>query len=248
MPEEEFKKHFTPKYNPWEQRVCLNPKPAEETRGGDFFQPIRAGIASICTDNIDHFTEDGIKLASGEELKADLVVTATGLVLQEEGDKGRIGCSGVTICVDGKPVNYGDLFMYKGSLFSDVPNFAFCVGYSNASWTLKADLTSKLVCNILNHMDEKRYRTVVARKGAEVQAKAMTALTSGYLLRSIHLLPKQGNRHPWNVGFDGNYFMDAPLLNWGSLEDGVLEYQKALPMGKFLASLSRDEKEQLFAN
>lgn len=213
-------KHFTPRYNPWEQRLCLVPD-------SDLFQSIRDGKASVVTDQIETFTEKGIRLQSGEELEADIIVTATGLVMQAFG--------GAELAVDGRTVNLGECLAYKGVMLSDVPNLASVFGYINASWTLKADLICSYVCRLLNHMDSKGARQVTPRRlpGDVAAAPFVENFSSGYVARSLANWPKQGERAPWLVY--QNYFRDTFSLKWETLDDGVLEYTNPEPKGEVAA-------------
>ncbi len=172
-------RHFTPAYNPWDQRLCL-------VRDGDLFEAIREGHASVVTDRIETFTEQGLKLASGAELEADLVVTATGLNL--------LALGGIEFAVDGREVKLSETMSYKGMMLSDVPNLAFTAGYTNASWTLKCDLTHDYVCRLLKHMDEHGDRQCTPRRDPAVTERPFIDLASGYVLRSIDQFPKQGSK------------------------------------------------------
>jgi monooxygenase len=201
--------HFTPKYKPWDQRVCVVPD-------GDLFRQLRAGKASVVTDTIDHFTPTGIKLNSGKEIKADIVVTATGLKLNALGD--------IAVTVDGKPCNANQTLVYRGMMLSDVPNLAMAFGYTNASWTLKADLTAERVCRLLNHMDAKGLRSAVARPGNDVQPQPFLDFSSGYVQRAADLLPKQGSRRPWQVY--QNYLLDMLTIRYGRIADGVVQFSR----------------------
>ncbi|MEQ9107677.1 MAG: NAD(P)/FAD-dependent oxidoreductase [Limnobacter sp.] len=203
-------KHFTPSYNPWDQRLCVVPD-------GDLFKVLKKGKADIVTDHIDTFVENGIKLKSGTVLEADIVVTATGLDLQILG--------GLTAHVDGKPVNVGEVMSYKGVMMSSIPNFAMVFGYTNASWTLKADLAAEFVCRVIKHMDKHGYTRVVPNaEGVEADDTPMFDLDAGYMKRAAERLPKQGPAAPWTVV--NNYLADRPVLKKGKLEDGVLEFAK----------------------
>jgi cation diffusion facilitator CzcD-associated flavoprotein CzcO len=200
--------HFNPRYNPWEQRVCLVPD-------GDLFATMRAGRASVVTDQIETFTEKGLKLSSGTELEADLIVTATGLNLRLLG--------GLEATVDGTRVEFAKTFNYKGMMFSDVPNLALAVGYTNASWTLKAELICRYVCRLLNHMERTGTRQCTPRLGdAHLEEAPFLDLTSGYVRRSMDAFPKQGSQVPWRLY--QNYARDLGLLKRGSVEDGVMEF------------------------
>jgi cation diffusion facilitator CzcD-associated flavoprotein CzcO len=203
--------HFTPKYNPWDQRLCLVPD-------SDLFRVLRSGKASMATDTIETFTERGIKLTSGAELEADVVVTATGLNLQLMG--------GVELTVDGREIRFSDALGYKGMMFSDVPNMAAAMGYTNASWTLKCDLTCEYVCRLLNHMDEHGYAQVTPRNDdPSLETQPFIDLQSGYVQRSIDKFPKQGVKWPWRLY--QNYPRDILLLRHGRIVDDALEFKRA---------------------
>ncbi len=197
--------HFTPGYKPWDQRVCVVPD-------GDLFKAIRAGRAEVVTDHIDRFTETGIVLRSGRELDADLVVTATGLTLQLFG--------GATLVVDGRVIDPSRAMSYKGMMLSDVPNCALAFGYTNASWTLKADLTAEWVCRLLRHMDARGQAIAVAPRDPDVAEAPFLDFQSGYVERARHLLPSQGAIKPWQVY--QNYLRDLLTIRFGRIEDGVL--------------------------
>ncbi|WP_022962473.1 flavin-containing monooxygenase [Halopseudomonas pelagia] len=201
-------KHFTPAYKPWDQRLCAVPD-------GDLFHDIRAGRASVVTDTIETFTADGIRLASGEELPADIIITATGLKLNALGD--------VNISVDGQPVAFGEHMAYKGMMLSDIPNLILTFGYTNASWTLKAELTSNYTCRLLRYMDRKGYKVAVPRRDADVQDAPFLNFTSGYVQRGEGMLPKQGDRKPWQV--HQNYLQDKLTIQYGRVDDGVMQFQ-----------------------
>jgi len=201
-------RHFSPRYNPWEQRLCLAPD-------ADFFAAIKSGRADVVTDAIDAFTETGIRLQSGRELEADIVVTATGLVLQQFG--------GAELLVDGRAVNPSETLSYKGLMMSGVPNFASVFGYINASWTLKADLICAYVCRLLNYMDRKSFRQVTPNAGPETAASPFVEhFSSGYIQRAVSTWPNQGSRPPWRV--HQNYIRDLISLRWSRLDDGALEF------------------------
>jgi monooxygenase len=207
----DMQKHFTPRYNPWDQRLCLLPD-------GDMFKVIREGKASVVTDEIETFTETGIKLKSGEVLPADIIVTATGLVMRLMG--------GAQVVVDGKVINTGTTMSYKGMMFSDIPNLASTFGYTNASWTLKADLTAEYMCRILNKMDRGGYAYCTPRNvDPEVIPDATPPLSSGYMQRARDVLPKQGSKRPWKLY--QNYAKDMLALRFGKVDDGVLIFSKA---------------------
>lgn len=207
----DVKTHFTPRYNPWEQRLCLVPD-------SDMFTAIASGKAEVVTDQIDHFTAEGIMLSSGKTLNADIIVCATGLKMEI--------LSGVSITVDGVATRIGDTFSYKGCMYSDIPNLASTFGYSNASWTLKADLISEYVCRLLNQMRATGKPIVAARAEGVGEAEAgLMNLTSGYVQRAKGLVPKQGNIDPWIVHH--NYTIDKKLMRYGKLEDGALRFEDA---------------------
>jgi cation diffusion facilitator CzcD-associated flavoprotein CzcO len=209
----DVEKHFTPRYNPWDQRVCLVPD-------GDLFTALSAGRASIATDRIASFTETGIRLESGEELPADVVVTATGLNL--------LALGGMDLAVDGEDVVLSEHLGYKGMMISDVPNMALSIGYTNASWTLKCDLTCEYVCRLLNHMDEHGHRQVTARRGdGALETRPFIDLKSGYIERSISQFPQQGLKAPWRLY--QNYARDIIMLRYRSLEDDALEFSSPAP-------------------
>ena len=206
-------KHFTPRYNPWDQRLCLVPN-------GDLFEAISAGRVEVVTDQIETFTPQGIALRSGAQLAADVVVTATGLNLQLLG--------GVQVSVDGRAVDLAKTLNYKGMMFSDVPNLASSFGYTNASWTLKCDLTCEYVCRLLNHMQKHGYRQCTPRNvDPSVTAEPWIDFSSGYVQRSLHMLPKQGSKLPWKL--HQNYVFDILMLRYGRVDDGVMEFQRAQP-------------------
>jgi monooxygenase len=205
--------HFTPRYNPWEQRLCLVPD-------ADLFVALREGRASVVTDHIESFTEKGIVLASGKQLMADIVVTATGLVMQTLG--------GIELAVDGRAVDLGASLAYKGVMFSGVPNLAAVFGYINASWTLKADLICAYVCRLLNAMERKGARQVTPTPAGEAAtAPFVEHFSSGYLQRAVAHWPKQGRRLPWRVHQD--YFRDWLSLRWSRIDDGALVFSNPGP-------------------
>jgi monooxygenase len=200
-------KHFKPRYNPWDQRMCLVPD-------GDLFSAISSGEASVVTDRIASFTERGIELESGEELEADVIVTATGLNL--------LFLGGIQLSVDGEAVDVPKTMAYKGMMLSGVPNMAFTVGYTNASWTLKADLTSEYVCRLLNHMGARNYKRCVAEVDPSVSEQPLLDFTSGYVQRSLDRFPKQGSEEPWKLR--QNYIIDIRTIRRGALEDGAMRF------------------------
>jgi cation diffusion facilitator CzcD-associated flavoprotein CzcO len=200
--------HFNPRYNPWEQRLCLVPD-------SDLFEAMRQGHVSVVTDRIETFTEKGLKLRSGTEIEADLIVTATGLNLLLLG--------GLEATVDGARVDFAKTFNYKGMMFSDVPNLALAVGYTNASWTLKSELICRYVCRLLNHMQKTGTRQCTPRvRDPNLREAPFIDLTSGYVQRAIHKFPKQGSKRPWKLY--QNYALDLLLLRRGRVEDGVMEF------------------------
>jgi len=202
--------HFGPQYNPWDQRLCLVPS-------GDLFRAIRDGKADVVTDTIERFTATGIRLSSGRELPADIIITATGLNLQLFG--------GATTSVDGQPVDLTKTMAYKGMMLSGLPNLAYTVGYTNASWTLKADLVSEYVCRLLNYMDDNGFDAVtVEHPGSAVEERPFMEFTPGYVLRAVDELPKQGSRTPWRL--NQNYLRDIPLIRRGKIADEGLRFSK----------------------
>jgi cation diffusion facilitator CzcD-associated flavoprotein CzcO len=207
LPEGYDLSHFTPSYNPWDQRLCLVPD-------ADLFKSVREGKASVVTDHIETFTEHGIKLRSGEYLPADLVVTATGLRLKF--------LAGMKVDVDGAPIEPASLLVYKGMMLSGVPNLAFAVGYTNASWTLKCDLTSRYVCRLLNHMQAKGLHTCTPRRDPSVEELPLIDFSSGYVTRSLHELPRQGKAVPWRLY--QNYALDLATLRHGRIDDPAMQF------------------------
>jgi cation diffusion facilitator CzcD-associated flavoprotein CzcO len=209
--------HFTPSYNPWDQRLCLVPD-------ADLFASIREGKASVVTDTIDRFTRSGIRLASGGELEADLIVTATGLEIQL--------LSGMPVTVDGKLFEPAKHMTYKGMMFSDVPNFAISFGYTNASWTLKADLTANYMTRLLNAMRKRGVRQVTPRLKEPVEEMPFLDFTSGYVQRAAAHLPRQGTRKPWRV--HQNYTLDVMALKFGGI-DQEMEFSNPEPRERRVA-------------
>jgi len=200
--------HFTPRYNPWDQRFCVVPD-------GDLFEAISAGSASVATDRIETFTERGVKLESGEELEADVIVTATGLNL--------LFLGGMELSVDGEPVDVTKVMVYRGMMLSGVPNFAFTVGYTNASWTLKADLVSEYVCRLLAFMDSRGYaQSMPVLDDPTIVEMPLLDFTSGYVLRSLDQFPKQGSREPWKLR--QNYVLDIRTIRHGPVDDGAMRF------------------------
>jgi cation diffusion facilitator CzcD-associated flavoprotein CzcO len=200
--------HFTPRYNPWDQRMCLVPD-------GDLFESLKAGKAAVVTDEIDTFTESGIRLRSGRELDGDIIVTATGLNL--------VALGNIQISVDGRHIDPAATLNYKGTMYGGIPNLASTFGYTNASWTLKAELTCDYICRVLNHMEQKGYRVCVPQNDdATVKPEPWLNLSSGYIQRAADRLPKQGSKTPWKL--HQNYVKDVFTLKFGSLDDGVIRF------------------------
>ena len=198
--------HFTPRYNPWDQRICLVPD-------ADLFQAIRAGKAEVVTDTIDCFTATGVRLASGREVAADVIVTATGLELKL--------LSGVAFSVDGAAVDLSQAIQYKGMMFSDVPNLAYTFGYTNASWTLKADLVAIYVCRLLNTLTKRRLRQATPHNAdAGMATEPFVDFSSGYIQRAAAQLPRQGTKKPWKL--NQNYALDLMALRYGSVDDAMV--------------------------
>jgi cation diffusion facilitator CzcD-associated flavoprotein CzcO len=210
--------HFKPAYNPWDQRLCFVPD-------GDLFRAIRQGRASVVTDHVDTFTENGIRLASGAELAADIVVTATGLQLLPLG--------GAQLVVDGDEVRLPETMAYKGMMLSGVPNAAFTIGYTNASWTLKADLVSEFVCRLLRYMDEHGYDECRPVNDDPTLGEApLLDFSAGYVLRSVDQFPRAGSRPPWRLGM--SYAHDVVTLRHGRIDDGTMRFTR-LPVRAELA-------------
>ncbi|WP_200214534.1 flavin-containing monooxygenase [Micromonospora coerulea] len=205
-------RHFSPRYNPWDQRLCVVPD-------GNLFDSVKAGRASVVTDTIDTFTERGIRLTSGEELPADIVVTATGLNL--------LALGGMTVAVDGAEVDLADTVAYKGMMLSGVPNFAMTIGYTNASWTLKADLVATYVCRLLRHLDATGQQIVTPVAPATGELEPIIDLKAGYVLRAVDQLPKQGPAAPWRL--HQNYPRDVLLMRHGRLTDSGVRFSRAAP-------------------
>jgi cation diffusion facilitator CzcD-associated flavoprotein CzcO len=212
-PEVDAAKHLSPTYAPWDQRLCFVPD-------GDLFRSVRKGDASIVTDEIARFTPTGIELKSGQTLDADIVVTATGLKVKLVG--------GATLSFDGAPIDLSTTTSYKGMMFSGVPNLALSFGYTNASWTLKAELIAKYVCRLLNHMTKHGYDACVPTLAKEsMESRPFVGLTSGYVQRALEILPKQIDHKAWKV--HQNYARDLASLKYGSLEDGSMRFIKVSP-------------------
>ncbi len=208
-PEVDVATHFTPRYNPWDQRVCLVPD-------ADLFEAIRSGRVSMVTGEVAGFVEDGVQLADGRKITADIVVAATGLTIKL--------LSGVHFRVDGQLQDLSKSLIYKGMMFSDVPNLSYSFGYTNASWTLKADLIAAYLTRLLNRMAESGCAIAVARREPGVEEVPFVDFTSGYVQRALPFLPKQGARRPWRLY--QNYALDLAALKWGRLEDGVLQFRR----------------------
>jgi cation diffusion facilitator CzcD-associated flavoprotein CzcO len=199
-------KHFTPKYNPWDQRLCLVPD-------ADLFNAIKSGKADIVTDTIEKFEAEGIRLTSGDLIKADVVVAATGLKLEALG--------GMAVSVDGRPVRIADTLSYKGIMFSGLPNLAVSFGYINASWTLRSDLIAEYVGRLLNHMRKKGFAAATPTPGPDVEPERLAMdLTSGYVQRGADAMPRSGNRLPWMV--TANYKLDKQELRDGALDQDMV--------------------------
>ncbi|MCW2988557.1 MAG: FAD-containing monooxygenase EthA [Solirubrobacterales bacterium] len=205
--------HFKPRYNPWDQRVCLVPD-------ADLFRALGDGSAEIVTDRIKTFTENGIELESGAKLDADVVITATGLNL--------LFLGGMKITIDGAEPDLARALTYKGMMLSDFPNFAYTLGYTNASWTLKADLTSEYICRLLNHMDAGGHRICTPEASdPSIGEEPLLDFNSGYVLRSIDQLPKQGSKEPWKLR--QNYPVDLRMLRRGAVDDGTMKFSRPAP-------------------
>jgi monooxygenase len=206
-PDYDVERHFAPLYNPWDQRLCVVPD-------ADLFEAIRLGKVSVVTDEIASFTEAGLELRSGARFDADIIVTATGL---------NVKLIGMQLVVDGVPVDISKTLFYKGMMLSDVPNMAVALGYTNASWTLKCELTSSYVCRLINRMDKHGEAWCVPRRpdAALIEEPAL-GLTSGYVKRAANILPKQGSRKPWRL--NQNYALDMAALRFGNLDDGAMEF------------------------
>ena len=207
-PSHDVDTHFTPRYDPWDQRVCFVPD-------GDLFEAIKAGRAAIATDHVDTFTPGGIRLKSGQELPADIVVSATGLTLNLLGD--------VTFAIDGAPVDFSKTLGYKGMMFSGVPNLIYTFGYTNASWTLKADLTANYASRLFRYMDRHGYRTTTPIATPGLETRPFLDFSSGYVQRAIDMMPKQGAKAPWRLY--QNYLLDLLTLRWSRIADGRLTFR-----------------------
>ena len=201
--------HFAPRYAPWDQRLCFVPD-------GDLFRAVKAGRASVVTDGIDSFTEHGLRLASGAELAADIVVTATGLTV--------LALGGMRLTVDGREIDLADTVAYKGMMLSGVPNFALALGYTNASWTLKCDLTSAYVCRLLTHLDRHGFQVCTPVPPPSGPLQPLIDLKSGYVLRSLDRLPKQGAAAPWRLY--QNYPRDLLMMRHGAVADEGVRFSR----------------------
>jgi cation diffusion facilitator CzcD-associated flavoprotein CzcO len=222
-PDYDVETHFTPRYNPWEQRLCL-------VRDADLFEAIAQDRASIVTDEIESFSEGGIRLVSGRELDADVIVTATGLNLLLLG--------GLELSVDGRPVNLADRLIYRGCMLSDVPNLALAFGYTNASWTLRCDLTCRYVSRLLEHMDEQGYAAATPRnRDPSVSRHPFVDFSSGYFLRSLDSFPKQGSKPPWRL--HQNYLLDRFMLQAVPIDEPAMEFTPAAEPGGSAAARSQ---------
>jgi cation diffusion facilitator CzcD-associated flavoprotein CzcO len=218
MSTEEVTRHFTPHYNPWDQRLCLSP-------AGDFFDSLREGTASVATGHIAGFTEDGILMQSGEHVAADVIVTATGLKLQS-----CFPMSTMRVTIDGQAYDPRSTMVYRGSMLSGVPNFAFISGYTNASWTLKADLTCLWVVRLLQTMERRGQRSVVPQRPRDVPEEDVLPLTSGYIQRAKDMMPKQGAHAPWRV--NNNYLLDAWELGRDNFANPELVFSESVAASK----------------
>ncbi|HEY0717813.1 MAG TPA: NAD(P)/FAD-dependent oxidoreductase [Streptosporangiaceae bacterium] len=203
--------HFRPEYGPWDQRLCLIPD-------GDLFRAIRDRRATVATGRIAAFTRHGVRLESGQEIAADIVVTATGLQL--------LALGGIRLTVDGRDVDLPSTMAYKAMMLAGVPNFALTIGYTNASWTLKADLVSQYVCRLLRYMDRHGYEVCVpVSDDPRVTERPLLDFAAGYIRRSMHEFPKSGSRRPWRLGT--SYLSDVVMLRHGRIDDGVLRFSAA---------------------
>jgi cation diffusion facilitator CzcD-associated flavoprotein CzcO len=206
----DVKKHFTPTYNPWDQRLCLVPD-------DDLFTALRSGKADVVTDTISHIDETGLVTGSGEHVEADIIVSATGIEL--------LNLGGADFIVDGKSINFADEWTYKGVMCSNIPNMVQTFGYINASWTLRADLTAEWVCRVLNHMDEFGYDQATPRI-PEILARTMEKrywihdFSAGYMQRMLPKMPRQGTQMPWVN--PQNYRKDKKMFRGGAIADGAL--------------------------
>jgi cation diffusion facilitator CzcD-associated flavoprotein CzcO len=206
--------HFNPRYNPWDQRLCAVPD-------GDLFDAISAGRASVVTDRVGTFTEHGVALASGGELPADIIVTATGLNL--------LALGGIELDVDGRGVALPETMAFKAMMLSDVPNFAFAIGYTNASWTLKVDIVCEYLARLLAYMDEHGYdRCVAHNDDPTVSTRPLLDFGAGYVQRAMHAFPRQGSHGPWQLAM--SYAQDVKNLREGAIEDPALRFSSSVPV------------------
>ena len=209
LPKDYIEQHFNPTYNPWDQRLCAVPD-------GDLFEAIRDGRASVVTGHIDRFTPKGVRLTSGEELQADIIITATGLKLNTFGN--------AALSVDGAPLVSGDLMTYKGMMFGNVPNLAVTIGYTNSSWTLKADLVSQYIARMMNFMDDRGLAECMPVLGdPSMEKEDIIDFSSGYVQRASAILPKQGKRKPWRLA--QNYALDISRMRFGKIDDDVMRFR-----------------------
>ncbi len=215
-PGHDVERDFGPAYNVWDQRLCLVPD-------GDLFAAIRKGRASVVTDTVEMFTEHGIQLSSGRAIEADIIVTATGFVIKLMG--------GIAFDIDGVAQDFSKKLIYKGMMLSGMPNFAFGFGYTNASWTLKCDLSARYVVRLLNHLDGHRYASATPVPAGDVEPQPMVNFTSGYVKRAAAMLPRQGLRAPWRL--HQNYLLDWAGFSFGRIEDGTMRFaRKTLRRGE----------------
>lgn len=220
-PDFDVSKHFTPRYNPWDQRICALPD-------GDLFKQIKTGRASVVTDQIARLSANGIELAGGESLPADVIVSATGLKLNVLGD--------IELTVDGAAFDPSKALTYKGMMLSDLPNCVMTYGYTNASWTLKADLTASYVCRLLNFMERHQYAVALPKGDPGEVRLPFLGFTSGYVQRSIDALPKQGRNWPWRV--HQNYLADLFSIRWSRIDDGVMRFKSSFESSQARQSTS----------
>jgi cation diffusion facilitator CzcD-associated flavoprotein CzcO len=199
--------HFNPSYNPWDQRLCVVPD-------GDLFSVIKEGKANIETGSISHFNDKGVVLTTGKQLEADILILATGLKMQLLG--------GANLHLNNQPINITESMVYKGMMLSDVPNLIYTFGYTNASWTLKADLTANYLCKLLNYMSRKNYSVVMPQKNTSVGEENFLNLSSGYIERAQSILPKQGKKRPWRVY--QNYLVDMLTTRFGNIKNRALKF------------------------
>jgi cyclohexanone monooxygenase len=207
---EKLARHFSPSYRPWDQRLCVIPD-------GDLFKAVRSGSASVVTDHIDCFVSNGVRLKSGQELNADIIVTATGLELSLMG--------GIAIQVDGKTIDVSETMAYKGMMFSGVPNLIYTFGYTNASWTLKADLTAEYLCRLIQYMKKHTLDSAIPQPDSTVKPRPFLDFTSGYVQRAAQQLPKQGDTKPWRLY--QNYLLDLLMIRYSRIDDGVLRLSRS---------------------